>query len=134
MAQLDLESLYAIQEIGLMDKRVSVIIPCFNGGEYLDTSIRSVYDQDWSNIELIIIDDGSTDRSKEIIANWEKAFEEKGFVLTYVYQNNQGPGAAVSRGLKEVTGEYLCLLDVDDYYLPHSISLKANYLDRKSVV
>lgn len=112
-----------------MDKRVSVIIPCFNGQEYLDVSIRSVFDQDWSNIELIIIDDGSIDHSQEIIANWGKSFKDKGLILKYVYQDNQGPGAAVSRGLKEVTGEYLCLLDVDDYYLPNSIALKANYLD-----
>lgn len=112
-----------------MEKRVSVIIPCFNGQKYLDSSIRSVYDQDWPNIELILIDDGSTDGSREIVSNWEEAFREKGLILKYVYQCNQGPGAAVSRGLKEVTGEYLCLLDADDYYLPRSISLKADYLD-----
>lgn len=109
---------------------VSVIIPCYNGASVIDHSIESVYNQDWGQIELIVVDDGSTDSSKEKILAWTDRFAQKGFVLKYVYQQNRGLGGAIDTGLKHVTGEYLTLLDADDYYLPGSVSKKARYLDQ----
>lgn len=108
---------------------VSVIIPCYNGSSVIDRSIESVYIQDYPNIELIVVDDGSTDNSGEMILSWEFRFAEKGFILKYVYQQNRGLGGAIDTGLKHVTGEYLTLLDADDYYLAGSVSKKAKYLD-----
>ena len=108
---------------------VSVIIPCYNGSSDIDRSIESVYIQDYPNIELIVVDDGSTDNSGEMILSWEFRFAEKGFILKYVYQQNRGLGGAIDTGLKHVTGEYLTLLDADDYYLAGSVSKKAKYLD-----
>jgi glycosyltransferase involved in cell wall biosynthesis len=111
---------------------VSIIIPCYNGSFVINQSIESVYIQDYQNIELIVVDDGSTDSSKEIIASWESRFAEKGSVLKYVYQENRGLGGAIDTGLKHITGQYLTLLDADDYYLPGSVSKKAKYLDEHS--
>lgn len=107
---------------------VSVIIPCYNGERFIDRAISSVYSQDYNNIELIVVDDGSTDHSKEKIINWKKRFDDKGFSLVYIYQENAGLGGAIDTGLKNVTGEYLLLLDADDEYLPGAISTRVEYL------
>lgn len=112
-----------------MDYLVSIIMPCYNSEQYLDMSIGSIYVQDYSQIELIVVDDGSTDTSKSKILSWQKRFFEKGFVLKYVYQDNQGQGAATNAGLKMVTGKYLTLLDSDDKFLPGSIALRAQFLN-----
>lgn len=110
---------------------VSVIIPCYNGEKFIDRSIGSVYKQNYSNIELIVVDDGSTDNSKEKIIFWKEKFKEKGFDLRYIYQNNRGLGGAIDTGLKYINGEYLTLLDCDDSYLNNSISLRAEFLKNK---
>ena len=106
-----------------------MIIPCYNGEKYIDTSIRSVYEQDYPDIELIVVDDGSTDAGREKILAWRERFSEKGFSLQYVYQENQGLGGAINTGLKYVSGEFLTLLDADDYFLPGSVAKRAAFLE-----
>lgn len=112
-----------------MNNLVSVIIPCYNGEKFIDQSIESVYIQDYAPIELIVVDDESTDRSAERIKFWQQHFTEKGNTLKYIYQKNRGLGGAIDTGLKHVTGTYLTLLDVDDVYLPGAIEKKARFLD-----
>ena len=112
-----------------MDNLVSVIIPCYNAENFIDNSIRSVWEQNYQGIELIVVDDGSTDRSRDRIKAWERRFAEKGYILKYIHQDNQGPGSATNTGLKHVTGAYLTLLDADDVYLPGAIGKKAQFLD-----
>ena len=109
--------------------KVSVIIPCYNGESVVNRSIESIYNQSYGNIELIVVDDGSIDNSKEVILGWKGKFLNKGYVLKYVYQKNRGLGGAIDKGLKYVTGEYLTLLDADDYYLPESVLKRAEFLD-----
>ncbi len=108
---------------------VSVIIPCYNGENHVNRSISSIYEQDYPQVELVVVDDGSTDQSRSVICAWIERFEAKGWGLKYVYQNNQGIGAAVSTGLKHITGAYLTLLDADDRFLECSISKRAAFLD-----
>ena len=116
-----------------MSSLVSVIIPCFNAENTIDRSICSVYEQDWPSVELIVVNDGSTDASAEHIDYWERKFEEKdGYYLKHIEQKNCGSGGAVKTALKYVTGQYLTLLDADDRYLPKAISEKADYLDHHS--
>lgn len=112
-----------------MGSIVSIIIPCYNGEKFIDTSIESVFIQDYSPIELIVVDDESTDGSAERILAWQSKFAEKGSNLKYVYQKNRGLGGAIDTGLKHVTGTYLTLLDADDVYLPGAIRKKAEFLD-----
>ena len=107
---------------------VSVIIPCYNGEQFIDRSIRSVYEQDYSNIELIVVDDGSKDHSKEKIMKWEGLFQNKGYTFRYIYQQNRGLGGAIDTGLKYISGEFLTLLDADDQFLQGSISKKVDFL------
>ena len=112
-----------------MDKLVSVIIPCYNGERFIDQSIASVYLQDYTPIELIVVDDGSTDGSAERIQAWKERFTQKGDTLKYLYQTNQGQAAATNYGLKHVTGQYLSLLDADDVFLPGSLSTRREFLE-----
>ncbi len=78
---------------------VSVIIPCFNHGKYLKDAFDSVFLQDYCNKEIIVIDDGSTDKTAEVC----KEFSE----VKYIYQHNQGLSAARNTGIKNCNGEYL---------------------------
>lgn len=112
-----------------MNPTVSVIIPCFNGERFIDQSLESVLVQDYATIELIVVDDESTDNSSERIQQWQELFAQKGHTLKYVWQKNRGPGGAIDTGLKYVTGEYLTLLDADDVFLPGAIRKKAEFLD-----
>lgn len=109
---------------------VSVVIPCYNEETVIDRSVKSVYDQSTDfQIELIIVDDGSTDHSKERIMEWIPLFEKKSHILKYVYQKNQGLGGAINTGLKYVSGKYLTLLDADDCFLSGSIIKRTAFLE-----
>lgn len=112
-----------------MNNRISVIIPCYSAEKFIDTGIASIYEQDYPDVELIIVNDGSTDRSEEKILAWVDRFYQKGYLLKYLYQQNQGQAAATSLALKHVTGEYLTLLDADDYFLPGSFQKRVQFLD-----
>ena len=112
-----------------MSSLVSVIIPCYNAEKFLDMSIGSVYEQEYPSVELIVVNDGSTDSSEEIILKWKNKFAEKNWSLKYIYQENKGQAAATSAGLKLVTGDYLSLLDADDRFLQGSLRLRAEFLD-----
>lgn len=112
-----------------MQDAVSVIIPCYNAESYIDSALQSIYEQEHPRVELIVVNDGSTDNSEIIILAWQNKFAEKGYCLKYLCQENKGQAAATSYGLKYVTGEYLTLLDADDYFLPGSISKRAAFLD-----
>ena len=88
---------------------ISVIMPCYNAEKYLDESINCVLKQTYSNVELIIIDDGSTDSSIKILESWQDKIKT-------IYQTNQGPGPARNRGIEMASGEYIAFLDSDDYW------------------
>lgn len=95
---------------------VSIITPCYNSSAYVHRLLESVLMQDYPFIEMFAIDDGSTDNTREIIESYITKFENRGYSLTYVHQENTGQAAAVNRGLKFVKGEYLTWPDSDDYY------------------
>lgn len=111
-----------------MNKTVSVIIPCYNGEQFIDRCINSVVSQDYPSIEIIIVNDGSTDKSEEKILAWKNVLKNTGRRLIYVKQENKGLGGAINSGLKYVSGEYLTLLDADDCFLQGSISKRVNFL------
>lgn len=95
---------------------VSILTPCYNGGSFIHRLLDSILEQDYSMIEMIVIDDGSTDNSKEIICNYIRKFEKKGYSLNYKYQANAGQSVAINNGLKIVKGEFLAWPDCDDWY------------------
>jgi glycosyltransferase involved in cell wall biosynthesis len=99
-----------------MNKLVSVLTPCYNGEKYIWRLLDSILNQTYPNIEMIVIDDGSTDNSAKLTKSYITRFEEKGYSLTYIYQENLGQSVAINKGLKLFKGEYLVWPDSDDFY------------------
>jgi glycosyltransferase involved in cell wall biosynthesis len=94
---------------------VSIIIPCYNNAFFVKSAIESVFNQIYSHIEVIVIDDGSTDKSLEIIRSFEDSR------LRWESQPNQGAPIARNRGLELARGHLIKFLDADDMLLPHCI-------------
>lgn len=99
---------------------VSIITPCYNTGSIVHRLLDSVLMQDYPNIEMFCINDGSTDNTEEVINSYIPKFEEKGYKLTYIYQKNGGQSSAINNGLKYVNGEYLIWPDSDDFFKTHN--------------
>ena len=95
---------------------LSIIMPVYNKAEYVARCLHSIFDQDYTNYELIIVNDGSTDSSADII----KTFIDPRIRLFTTI--NQGVSAARNRGLAEARGEHLMFVDADDYISPHYLS------------
>lgn len=108
---------------------VSLIVPCFNVEKYIERFLNSVLAQTYDKIELILVDDGSTDKTKAIIESMEGTLQKK-VRLKYVYQGNQGLGAAINTGLKYFKGEYLCWADPDDILEAESIEKRVAFLEK----
>ncbi|MDR3002497.1 MAG: glycosyltransferase [Fibromonadaceae bacterium] len=113
-----------------MQKLISVITPTYNNGHLIHRLLDSILQQTYNNIEMFVIDDGSTDNTKQIIEGYFEKFKEKGYSFHYMYQNNQGQSAAINNGLKLVNGDYLIWPDADDWYAePNSIEILAMTLN-----
>jgi len=97
--------------------QVSVIIPAYNGANYIQQAIESVFTQNYGNWELIIVDDGSTDNTGQVV-------QQYGHKLRYFYQENQGVAAARNRGILEAKGELIAFLDQDDWFLPDKLAVQ----------
>lgn len=95
---------------------VSVLTPMYNTGKYVHRLLDSVLAQDYPRIEMIVVDDGSTDDSREVVEGYMDRFSARGYALRYVYQANAGQSVAIRNGLPLVTGEYLAWPDSDDFY------------------
>jgi len=100
------------------DLLVSVIMPCFNAAPYVEEAVRSVLDQTYPNIELIVVDDGSTDASPGIVA---RLASENPSRVIQVSQPNAGPYVARNHGLSMARGEYVAFLDADDWWSKNCI-------------
>ncbi len=99
------------------DPAVSVIIPTFNRGWILQEAVDSVLAQDTADFELIVVDDGSTDDTGDILANY-------GDGLTIIRQANLGVSAARNRGVSAARGRYIAFLDSDDLWLPKKLTVQ----------
>ncbi len=97
-----------------MKPRVSIVINNFNYARYLEQAIGSALSQTWENIEVIVVDDGSTDNSRKIIERYKEQ-------CTVILKANGGQASAFNAGLRMVRGEYLLILDSDDYLYPRAI-------------
>ena len=100
---------------------VSIITPSFNQGRFIEQSILSVLDQDYSNIEYIVMDGGSTDETLDILKKY-------GSRITWCSEKDKGQADAINKGLHLANGEILAYLNSDDTYLPGAISRAVRYL------
>jgi len=97
--------------------KVSVIIPTYNCAQYINRAIDSVLDQTFKDVEIIVVDDGSTDDTYEKIRRWVGSNR-----IRYLYQSNRGCGAARNYGISNSGGKYIAFLDADDKWLPGMLS------------
>lgn len=122
---------------------VSVVITCYNYGRYLEKCLKSVLDQTYGNIEIIVVDDGSTDNTPEVIAPFRELPN-----LRYVRQENSGQARAKNVGIRNSCGEFVAFLDADDLWCEDKLEkqmalfgdrsvgvvyCRARYLDENSV-
>ena len=91
---------------------ISIIIPCYNDAVYIEQSVNSALNQSYSNIEVIVVDDGSNEKTKTVL----KSIEPK--LTKLITQENKGQSTARNVGIKEAKGEYIVTLDSDDFFEP----------------
>ena len=108
---------------------VSVVIPFFNCGTFMDETIRTVLAQTFNNWELLLVDDGSTDNSAEIALNYSKQFPNKIHYLEHDGHMNLGTSATRNLGIKRAKGKYIALLDADDLWVPNKLDQQVEILE-----
>ena len=104
--------------------KVSVIIPAYNCDRYIEDAIASVWAQTYTDYELIIVDDGSTDNTAQVIKGY-------GDRINYIYQTNQGVAQARNRGLGAAKGKYIAFLDQDDFFYPEKLASQVKLMEQK---
>lgn len=106
--------------------KVSVIIPTYNSARYLPEAIESVIGQTYQDFEIIVVDDGSTDNTQEVVENALQGYSNK---ILYFYQENQGHAITRNVGIRHSVGEYIAFLDADDKWAPNKLERQMTYLD-----
>ncbi|MDD2494974.1 MAG: glycosyltransferase family A protein [Tissierellia bacterium] len=109
---------------------ISVIVPCYNQSRYIKQTISSLLSQTYHNWECLIIDDGSTDKTKEIV----QILCKKDNRLNYIYQENQGVSVARNNAIKKSIGDYILCLDGDDCISDNFLEEMVKVLDEKSYI
>ena len=98
---------------------ISVMMPTYNNAKYIKQAIESIYAQNYDNIEIIVVDDGSTDNTKEIVKQYKD--------IKYFYIEHKGIPFARNVALENTEGEYIAFLDSDDYWLPNKLNTQMQY-------
>ena len=106
------------------EKKVSIIVPVYNVEIYLEETLESLTKQSFDSYEIILVDDGSTDSSSDII----KQYIKKNNNIKYIYQENKGPGAARNKGIENAIGEYIIFCDSDDILPVDSVEMRYNLI------
>jgi glycosyltransferase involved in cell wall biosynthesis len=112
-----------VRSIDRKNSLVSVIIPTYNRGWILKEAIDSVSAQDYKDFELIVVDDGSTDNTSEILASYEND-------IKVLFQENKGVSAARNRGITEASGQLIAFLDSDDLWLPRKLYTQVDFFNQ----
>jgi len=102
---------------------VSVIIPTYNSEKFIPCSVASAINQTYPNIEILIIDDGSTDNTKKVVQQLSNP------TVRYIKQTNGGPSAARNNGMRQSNGQYIAFLDVDDAWEPSKVAEQVTFFE-----
>ena len=108
--------------------KVSVIIPTYNYSHFLGEAIQSVLDQTFGDFEVVVVDDGSTDDTKQVVSSFTDPR------IKYIYQENRGVSAACNTGISACCSDYVALLDSDDVWVPQKLDLQVRILDSRPEV
>ncbi len=103
-------------------QNVSIVLTCYNGARWISRAIESILVQTYEDFELVIVDDGSTDSSKEVVAS--HLCDKR---VRYIYQENSGFSSAVNRGIKEGSGSVIGFIGQDDLWMPNKLELQLKY-------
>ena len=106
--------------------KVSVIIPTYNRARLIKQAVQSVLEQSCQDFEIIVVDDGSSDNTNQVIHDLGKS--EK---IVYHYQENQGRSKARNYALQIASGQYITFLNSDDIYLPNKLQIQVEYLNSR---
>lgn len=109
--------------------KVSIVIPIYNGSNFMRDAIDSALAQTYPNCEIIVVNDGSTDGGKT-----ERIAKSYGDRIRYIYKKNGGVSTAINCGIDNMTGEYFSWLSHDDMYLPNKIETEINYLKEHNLL
>ncbi len=101
----------------MINSLVTVVLPVYNVEKYLDRCIKSVVNQTYSNLDILLVDDGSSDGSSEICDNWAKLDNR----IRVIHKDNAGLGMARNTGLENAMGDYICFVDSDDYIAENTV-------------
>ena len=99
--------------------KISIILPVFNEEKYIQTTLDSIFNQDFKDFEVIVVDDGSTDNTLKIV---EEKFKNSAIPHNIIHQENKGVSSARNKGISLARGEYIVFLDGDDYILTNHLS------------
>ena len=112
-------------------KKVSIITPCLNGEKFLDRYFNSILVQSYTNLELIFINDGSTDKTNDIVKSFIPYIKDQGIEFKYINKKkNEGLARAINDGIKIFTGDYLIWPDADDFLEKDSIKKRVEFLEK----
>jgi glycosyltransferase involved in cell wall biosynthesis len=106
---------------------ISVITPVYNGASFIEETALSVLQQDDTELEYLIVNDGSFDTTADVLAELQVRFPHQ---LRVIHQNNQGEAAAINHGLKEAKGDFVCIVSADDPLLPQHLKTVSEALER----
>ena len=112
-----------------MDKKLSIIIPVYNTSQYIEKCLNSILNQSMKDIEIIIVNDGSTDNSEEIINNWINNNKDQ-IEVKYFKKENGGLSSARNFGIEQATSKYITFLDSDDYLEEKIYKNLESYMDQ----
>ncbi len=107
--------------------RVSIVIPTYNSARFIETAIKSVLAQTYKDYEVIVVDDGSSDNTNEVVKKFKSA-------CTYLRQTNAGPSAARNYGTSQSSGDLIAFLDADDAWLPGKLEAQVGLLSQRPEV
>lgn len=109
---------------------VSVISPCYNVAQYLPFFCESLLSQTYRKLEIILVNDGSSDNTHDVISFWLPKLESAGFLTKYIVKENGGQSSAINEALRHFTGEFLTWVDPDDFLYSESISKRVTFLTK----
>lgn len=107
---------------GMEKPEVTVVIPVYNGEKYINETLESVLAQEYRSFEIIVVDDGSTDGSAEVVTSYKS--------VRYLHQRNQGVAVARNVGISSALGNFIAFLDQDDLWEPSKLRIQIDYLQR----